>query len=82
MRLQLARSMVAALGHKPTSRDVQHMSALPPKADKRRCGWIVRFVPKAVIAISTGTVPQSRAIESIGRGHQQWNCLVRVTSMP
>src|SRR6516165_9650940 len=37
----------SALGHKRTFRDVQPMSALPPKADIRQRNCDVRFVPKA-----------------------------------
>jgi hypothetical protein len=38
---------MSALGHKRTFRDAGAMSALPPKADIRRLGRNVRFVPIA-----------------------------------
>jgi hypothetical protein len=41
---------MSALGQKQTSRLVEGMSALPPKADIRRHDQHVRFVPKANIA--------------------------------
>jgi len=47
----LSRSM-SALGQKRTSRRVQGMSALPPKADIAESDWHVRFVPKADIGIT------------------------------
>ena len=40
---------MSALGQKRTSRHLQPMSALPPKADITERGWYVRFVPKADI---------------------------------
>jgi hypothetical protein len=40
---------MSALGQKRTLRLVRLMSALPPKADIRRRGVNVRFVPKADI---------------------------------
>src|SRR6516162_8614195 len=43
---------MSALGHKRTSRSVERMSALPPKADIHRARWDVRFVPKADILTS------------------------------
>jgi hypothetical protein len=36
---------MSVLGQERTSRDVRVMSALPPKADIRRPGLDVRFVP-------------------------------------
>src|SRR6516165_11882484 len=38
---------MSAMGQKQTSRHLQRMSALPPKADIRRHDWNVRFVPQA-----------------------------------
>src|SRR5262249_28273345 len=40
---------MSALGQKRTSRSVERMSALPPKADIGSRSWNVRFVPKADI---------------------------------
>src|SRR5262249_20230083 len=40
---------MSALGQKRTSRPVEAMSALPPKADIGTPSWNVRFVPKADI---------------------------------
>ena len=40
---------MSALGQKRTSKDVQSMSALPPKADIGTQSRNVRFVPKADI---------------------------------
>ena len=40
---------MSALGQKQTSKLVQSMSALPPKADMIQQGRDVRFVPKADI---------------------------------
>jgi hypothetical protein len=40
---------MSALGQKQTFRCVAVMSALPPKADIRRRGLDVRFVPKAEV---------------------------------
>jgi hypothetical protein len=37
----------SALGQKQTSKHVQSMSTLPPKADIGTQSWNVRFVPKA-----------------------------------
>ena len=39
---------MSALGQKRTFRNVQRMSALPPKADTDQHGCDVRFVPEAV----------------------------------
>jgi hypothetical protein len=44
-----ANRPMSALGQKQTSRHLQPMSALPPKADMERHGHDVRFVPKADI---------------------------------
>src|SRR5262249_23719755 len=41
---------MSALGQKRTSRLVEGMSALPPKADITDRSWHVRFVPKADIS--------------------------------
>src|SRR5215469_8440783 len=41
---------MSALGQKQTSRHLQPMSALPPKADIGTQSWNVRFVPKADIS--------------------------------
>ena len=38
---------MSALGQQQTSKRVQSMSALPPKADIGTQSWNVRFVPKA-----------------------------------
>jgi len=38
---------MSALGQKQTSRHLQPMSALHPKADIAETDWHVRFVPKA-----------------------------------
>ena len=40
---------MSALGQKQTSRLLEWMSALPPKADIGTQSWNVRFVPKADI---------------------------------
>src|SRR6516165_9907746 len=40
---------MSALGQKRTSRHLQPMSALPPKADITERGWYVRYVPIADI---------------------------------
>ena len=40
---------MSALGQKQTSRHLQPMSALPPKADITERGWYVRYVPIADI---------------------------------
>ena len=40
---------MSALGQKQTSRHLQPMSALPPKADITERGWYVRYVPRADI---------------------------------
>ena len=40
---------MSALGQKRTSKSVEGMSALPPKADIGTQSWNVRFVPKADI---------------------------------
>jgi len=42
---------MSALGQKRTSRHLQPMSALPPKADITERGWYVRYVPKADISL-------------------------------
>ena len=36
-----SRQSMSALGHEQTSRHVRVMSALPPIADIRQCGWDV-----------------------------------------
>src|SRR3974377_1598773 len=41
--------LMSALGQKQTSRHLQPMSALPPKADIGTQSWDVGFVPKADI---------------------------------
>jgi hypothetical protein len=38
---------MSALGHKQTLEQTGEMSALPPIADIRQCGWDVRKVPIA-----------------------------------
>lgn len=38
---------MSALGQKPPRRLTATVSALPPKADTNRCGWHVRYGPKA-----------------------------------
>jgi hypothetical protein len=37
--------VMSELGHEQTSRNVRAMSAFPPIADIRQCGWDVRKVP-------------------------------------
>jgi len=44
---------MSALGQKQTSRHLQPMSALPPKADIGTQARDVRFVPKADIGLET-----------------------------
>jgi hypothetical protein len=39
--------LMSALGQKPPRRLTATVSALPPKADTNRCGWHVRYGPKA-----------------------------------
>src|SRR6516225_1858057 len=41
-RVGLHRLPMSALGQKQTFPNVRPMSALPPKADIRECGWLVR----------------------------------------
>jgi hypothetical protein len=50
-KIDLAQTppLMSALGQKRTSRSVEGMSALPPKADIGTQSWNVRFVPKADI---------------------------------
>ena len=43
----MGRLLMFALGQKRTSRPVEAMSALPPKADIRQGNRDVRFVPEA-----------------------------------
>ena len=43
------RTLMSALGHKPTFRSFRPMSALPPKADITESDRHVRFVPIADI---------------------------------
>jgi hypothetical protein len=45
---------MSALGHKRTFREVETMSALPPKADIGTQSRNVRFVPKADIRAAFG----------------------------
>jgi hypothetical protein len=46
---QKIAGLTSALGQKQTSKQIQPMSALPPKADMDQSGRDVRFVPKAGI---------------------------------
>ena len=55
---------MSALGQKQTSRYLQPMSALPPKADIGTQSWNVRFVPEADIAAFSGP-----AVENFKRHH-------------
>ena len=56
---------MSALGQKQTSRLLEGMSALPPKADIGTQTWNVRFVPKADISAQTDC-HDFRAISSTG----------------
>ena len=47
LRSNNPQDRMSALGQKRTSRHLQSMSALPPKADIGTQSWNVRFVPKA-----------------------------------
>ena len=60
---------MSALGHKRTSRAVQPMSALPPKADMVRYDRDVRFVPKADIC---GAAKFRLFDHLVGAGEQSW----------
>src|SRR5215470_4461872 len=69
-----------ALGQKRTSDEVNMMSALPPKADIRRCNRHVRFVPKADIGSELSREPggdlaqrRSRPILSLARWRSDVN---------
>ena len=58
---------MSALGQKQTSRHLQRMSALPPKADIGTQPPDVRFVPKADIAtdqLNVRLTPESRTFGS------------------
>jgi hypothetical protein len=53
---------MSALGQKRTSRSVETMSALPPKADIAECDGDVRFVPKAdILAYSITSFARERS---------------------
>ena len=58
---------MSALGQKQTSRHVQPMSALPPKADIDQHGRNVCFVPKADIGTQP---PDVRFVPKADIGHR------------
>jgi len=56
---------MSALGQKQTSRHLQPMSALPPKADIRRRYSDVRFVPKADVSNCSKTILYSIILSAV-----------------
>jgi hypothetical protein len=67
-----SNSATSEMGQKRTSKRLQSMSALPPKADISGAHWDVRFMPKADIAPSFDHVV--RKCEHVGR-NRDTECL-------
>jgi hypothetical protein len=66
-----SQGQMSDTGQKRTSQQISGMSALPPKADIRRRGYHVRFVPKpevghySTMRVTTVLAPKIEAILSL-----------------